>query len=146
MNRRDSLRRGVLAAAGAPYVVPSAVLGKDDAVAPSNRVALGAIGLGNRGRSDLSHFLEQKGVRCLLVCDCFADRRAQGKAMVDTYYGNTDCATARLHEEVLARDDIDPVLVVTGGRWHAVLSALAARAGKDVSGARCNGTPRRNGS
>lgn len=132
MKRRDFLRRGVLAAAGAPCVVPSSVLGKDGAAAPSNRVTLGAVGLGNRGRSDLSHFLEQEDVRCLVVCDCFADRRAQGKAMVDAHYGNADCATTRFHEEVLARDDVDAVLVVTGDRWHAVLSALAARAGKDV--------------
>ena len=132
MNRRDFLRRGVLAAAGAPYVVPSSVLGRDGAVAPSDRVTLGAIGLGHRGRTDLSHFLEQQDVRCLVVCDCSAERRAQGKAIVDAYYGNTDCVPTRFHEEVLARDDIDAVLVVTGDRWHAVLSALAARAGKDV--------------
>jgi predicted dehydrogenase len=115
-----------------PYVVPSAVLGADGAVPPSERITLAAVGLGSRGRSDLSHFLEQEDVQCVMVCDCFADRRAQGKAMVDQHYGNSDCLATRFHEDVLARDDVDAVLVVTGDRWHAVLSALAARAGKDV--------------
>jgi myo-inositol 2-dehydrogenase/D-chiro-inositol 1-dehydrogenase len=95
-----------------PYVVPSAVLGADGAVPPSERITLAAVGLGSRGRSDLSHFLEQEDVQCVMVCDCFADRRAQGKAMVDQHYGNSDCLATRFHD--------------------AVLSALAARAGKDV--------------
>jgi len=132
MRRRDFLRRGLLGAAAAPWVVRGAVLGRDGAVAPSERITLGAIGLGNRGRSDLSHFLQQDDVRCVAVCDSFADRRAQGKEMVDKHYGNSDCTATRLHEELLERDDIDALLVVTGDRWHAVLSALAARAGKDV--------------
>jgi len=108
------------------------VLGRDGAVAPSVRITLGAIGLGNRGRSDLSHFLQQDDVQCVAVCDSFADRRAQGKEMVDKHYGNADCVATRFHEALLERDDIDALLVVTGDRWHAVLSALAARAGKDV--------------
>jgi predicted dehydrogenase len=132
MNRREFLRRGLLGAVAAPCLVPSSVLGRDGAVAPSEQITLAAIGLGRRGRSDLSHFLQQRDVRCLVVCDCFADRRKQGKAMVDAHYGNADCAATRFHEEVLNREDIDAVQVVTGDRWHAVLSALAARAGKDV--------------
>jgi len=132
MRRRDFLRRGLLGAAAAPFVVRGAVLGRDGAVAPSVRITLGAIGLGNRGRSDLSHFLQQDDVQCVAVCDSFADRRAQGKEMVDKHYGNADCVATRFHEALLERDDIDALLVVTGDRWHAVLSALAARAGKDV--------------
>jgi len=132
MNRREFLRCGVLGVVAAPRVVPSSVLGKGGAVAPSERITLGAVGLGGRGRSDLSDFLREKDLRCLVVCDCAADRRDQGKAMVDAYYGNTDCVATRFHEDILGRDDIDAMLVVTGDRWHTVLSALAAGAGKDV--------------
>ena len=52
--------------------------------------------------------------------------------MVDHYYGNKDCLATRFHKEVLARPDIDAMLIGTGDRWHAVLSVLAARAGKDA--------------
>ena len=129
MTRRGFLRR--LTAAG-PLLVPSAVLGKSSQAAPSNRITLGVIGLGGRNLSNLSHFCRQSDVRCLVVCDCFADRRQQGKDLVDRHYGNRDCLTTRFHEEVLERPDIDAVLIATGDRWHGVLSMLAARAGKDV--------------
>jgi len=101
-------------------------------VAPSERITLGVIGLGGRNTSNLSNFLAQKDVQCVAVCDCFADRRQRGKEMVDKHYGTADCATMRLHEELLGRDDVDAVLIGTGDRWHAVLSILAAKAGKDA--------------
>ena len=134
-SRRFSRRAFLKAAASvavAPCIIPASALGKDGAVAPSNRLGLGVIGLGNRNLSNLGHFLKQEDVRVLTVCDCFADRRAHGKQVVDEAYGNTDCVATRFHEELFARKDIDAVLIGTGDRWHAVLSMLAARAGKDV--------------
>jgi len=135
ISRRAFLGRGATAlglAVAAPAVIPASAMGRDGDVAPSGRITLGAIGLGGRGRHDLSHFLKQKDVRCLAVCDCRATRRNGTKAMVDGHYGNNDCAAYRFHEELLGRDDIDAVLIVTGDRWHAPMSLLAARAGKDV--------------
>ncbi len=120
------------AAMALPYVVPGSALGLSGGVAPSERITLGAIGLGNRGIYDLGHFLREKDVHCPIVCDTFADRRRDGKAVVDQHYGNMDCKATRYHEELLSRDDIDAVLIATGDRWHSVLSMLAARAGKDV--------------
>jgi predicted dehydrogenase len=116
----------------APWIIPATVLGREGHTTPSRRITLAAIGLGGRGRTVLSHFLKQDDVQCLAVCDCFADRRARGKEMVDDHYGTSDCSTHRFHEEVLGRDDIDAVLIATGDRWHTLLSVLAARAGKDI--------------
>jgi len=130
MQRRRFIRLGALAAA--PLIVPSAILGRNGRTPPSERITLGAIGLGNRGRRDLTAFLREADVQCLAVCDCWADRRAQGKALVDKHYGNADCLATRFHEEILGRPDIDAVLIATGDRWHALLSMLAARAGKDA--------------
>jgi predicted dehydrogenase len=135
VTRQAVTRRRFLAGAAAiaaPWVIPASVLGKDAAVAPSQRITLGVIGLGNRNRSNLGHFLAQSDVQCLAVCDCFADRRRTGKEMVDRQYGNQNCAATRFHEEIFSRPDIDAVLIGTGDRWHAVLSMLAARAGKDI--------------
>ena len=135
ITRRKFLRRaagaaGVLAAA--PYVITSTALGADDRAAASERITLAVIGLGGRNRSNLSNFLSQKDVQCVAVCDCFADRRKKVKETVDRHYGNKDCLATRFHEEVLSRDDVDAVLIGTGDRWHAVLSILAAKAGKDA--------------
>lgn len=120
-------RRSVLtAAAAAPLAaqVRRAALG--------DRIRLGVIGVGPRGRYVLDHFMREPDVQVMAVADCFAERREAAKVFVDAKQGNRDCAVYRRHEEVLERQDIDAVLIATGDRWHAVLSALAARAGKDV--------------
>ena len=118
--------------AAAPLFASASALGLNGATPASDRIALGVIGIGGRNRRNLTTFLEQKDVRVAAVCDLFAERREVGKKMVDDYYGNAACAATRFHEEIFERADIDAVLIGAGDRWHAVLSSLAARAGKDV--------------
>jgi len=130
LSRRDFL--GAAAAVAAPLVIPASALGGGGRVAPSERINVGAIGLGPRAQGTLPDFLAEKDLQCRAVCDCAADRRNVGKGIVDRAYGNKDCKTYRFHEELLARNDIDAVMLATGDRWHAVLSVIAAKAGKDV--------------
>jgi hypothetical protein len=134
LNRRRFLKAAAQAGAvlTMPYVIPDTALGKSGRVAPSERIVLGGIGIGNRGRYDLGCFLHEPDVRFVAVCDVRADRRKGIKEMVDTQYGNQDCATYIDLRELLARSDIDAVLIATGPNWHAAASSLAARAGKDV--------------
>jgi len=129
---RRGFLRGVAAAAAVPYFVPATAFGKDGATAPSERITLGAIGIGPRGRYVLGAMMNEPGVRFLAVCDVQASRRRYVKNMADRKYGNTDCVMYRDMFELLGRDDIDTVLVATGDRWHALASILAAKAGKDV--------------
>jgi predicted dehydrogenase len=133
-DRRRFMRTAlsVGAAAMAPQIIPSSALGKDGAVAPSQRITVGGIGIGNRGTYDLGCFLEQPDVQFLAVCDIKATRRAAVKKIADQKYGNQDCATYRDFHELLARDDIDAVLIATGPNWHATAAMYAARAGKDM--------------
>ena len=114
-------------------IVKGAVLGRDGGVAPSSRVVLGGIGIGNRGRYVLSCFLPHPDVQFVTVCDVRPARRASVKKMVDEHYGNRDCGMIEDFRELLARSDIDAVLIATGPNWHALASMLAAKAGKDVS-------------
>jgi predicted dehydrogenase len=133
-----SRRRFLKTAAGAgalltlPRFVPGAALGKDRAVAPSNRIVLGAIGLGGRGTGDLACFMSQPDVQFVAICDIRKIRREEIKKMADGRYGNQDCATYRDMHEILARPDIDAMLIATGDRWHTMASITAAKAGKDV--------------
>ena len=135
MNTRLTRRR-FLAAAGlaiaAPYIIPGSALGKNGAVAPSNRIVLGSIGIGPRGRDDLSCMLDEPDVQFVAICDVQSERREYVKAMADKKYGNTDCVMYRDMFELLDRKDIDAVLIATGDHWHALASILAAKAGKDV--------------
>jgi predicted dehydrogenase len=132
LTRRDLLRSSAGAVLAAPWFVPAAALGRDRKKAPSERITLGVIGFGPRCTYDLRAMLSFRDVRCLAIADVQARRRDAGKALVDKHYGNKDCALYRDFRELLARKDIDAVLIATGDRWHAPASILAARAGKDV--------------
>ncbi len=116
----------------APRVIPAAALGKDGAVAPSDRITLGGIGIGRRGTYVLGCFLKEPDVQFRAVCDVKAVRRAAVKKMADQKYGNQDCDTYRDFRDLLLRDDIDAVLIATGPNWHATASIYAAKAGKDM--------------
>ena len=134
--RRQFLKRAALAAGAAafPNLIPSAALGRGGAVAPSERIVMGGIGIGGRGTADLrSGVLSEADAQFVAVCDVRKDRREAIKKMVDERYGNTDCAVYRdIREFLAARADIDAVLIATSDRWHATASVLAMRAGKDV--------------
>jgi predicted dehydrogenase len=107
-------------------------LGKDGAVAPSEKITLGVIGIGPRCTYDLQAMLGLPDVQCVAIADVQASRRDAGKTLVDKHYGNQDCILFRDFRELLQREDIDAVLIATGDRWHAPASIIAAEAGKDV--------------
>lgn len=133
LSRRDLLRQSVVGTVlAAPWVVPAAALGREGKTAPSQRLTLGVIGIGPRCTYDLKAILQLPDVQCVAICDVQASRRQAGKKLVDEHYQNKDCTTCSDFHELLARRDIDTVLIATGDRWHAPASILAARAGKDI--------------
>ncbi len=134
VTRRGFLRKAGAAgvALGVPAVLPARALGRDGAAAPAERIVLAAIGVGGRGGYDLSVVLHEPDVQCVAVCDVQKAARERAKAAVDQHYGNQDCLAYRDFREVLARPDIDAVLIAPGDRWHTPMALLAMRAGKDV--------------
>lgn len=130
LNRRTFLRNASGAAAGiisAPYILSSCTN------APSKQITLGMIGVGSHGVGwNMKAFLEFEDVRILAVCDVDTERRDKAKKIVDEKYLNTDCAAYNDFREVLAREDIDAVMISTPDHWHVPISILAAQAGKDV--------------
>lgn len=124
-----SIKAGALLAA--PTVLPGFVLGKEGAVPPSEQIVMGGLGIGGRGSYDLGCFMQEPDVRFVACCDVRADRRTAVKRAIDAKYGK-DCAAYRDFRELLARRDIDAVLITTGSNWHALLSIYAAKAGKDA--------------
>jgi predicted dehydrogenase len=134
VHRRRFLKTALSAGAAvmAPTIIPSSALGRDGAVAPSERIVLGGIGIGNRGTYDLGCFLSQKDVQFVAVCDIKAARRVAVKNIADQQYGNQNCDMYRDFRELLDRSDIDAVLIATGPNWHATAAMNAAKAGKDM--------------
>jgi predicted dehydrogenase len=135
LNRRRFLKTALSASAAtvmAPTIIPSSALGRDGAVAPSERIVVGGIGLGNRGTYDLGCFFEQPDVQFVAVCDIKQARREAIKKMTDKHHGNQDCRMYRDFRELLDQNDIDAVLIATGPNWHATAAMYSAKAGKDI--------------
>ena len=128
MTHKNMTRRGFLQGSAStlafPYVITSSALGNDRKAPASERVTLGHIGVGNQGSYLLKRFQSVKGAQSVAIADAYQGRRelrAQqcgGKAHAD-------------FREILARDDIDAVVIAVPDHWHVPMAVLAARAGKD---------------
>jgi len=135
LTRRDFLKRTAAAGAGVamPYLVRPSALGRAGTVAASERITLGMIGTGSHGRDmNLKTFLTLDDAHVVAVCDVVREQREIAREMVNTKYGNKDCAVYGDFREVLARADIDAVMISTPDHWHVPISIAAAKAGKDV--------------
>jgi predicted dehydrogenase len=135
VKRRELLRTAVAAAPAAlgfPTIIPSSALGADGVIAPSERITIGSIGLGRMGGGNTRSFLRHEDARVIAVCDVQESRRKELKAIVDQRYGDTGCATYSDYRELLARPEIDAVMIATGERWHPLISIEAARRNKHM--------------
>ena len=134
-SRRSILKQAATASVGAltfPYIVPASALGKGDKPAPSNRIVMGTIGTGGQGRGNMGRLMKFPEVQMVAVCDVDANQRDKARDEVNKKYGNNDCETYNDFRELVARDDINAVIVGTPDHWHALTAIAAAEAGKDI--------------
>jgi predicted dehydrogenase len=137
ITRRQFLRKAAFAAAGTatfPYVVSSSASGKAGSIAPSNRIVMGAIGIGWQGMGNMRGFLEKDEVQFVAVCDVDKNHLDKAKRTVDDKYGNNDCAAYSSFRELIGRGDLDAVCIALPDHWHAIPVIAAARAGLDIHG------------
>ena len=151
LTRRQFLRRGASllgAAMVGPSIIPASALGKGGAVAPSERITMGFIGVGTQGGGHLlggawtyltGGYAARKDVQVLAVCDVWRDRRESAQQRVNRHYAETygkgnyrSCEAYVDFRNVLDRPDIDAVLIATPAHWHATMAILAVQAGKDI--------------
>ena len=153
ITRRALLRSAVSlgGAAAFPYIVPSSALGKAASPAASERVVMGCIGTGNQGTNDLRGFLRDSRAQVVAICDVnresagYWDNRIGGREparrIVEEHYASQKesgaykgCAGYEDFRELLARPDIDAVLIALPDHWHSISVIEAAKAGKDIYG------------
>ena len=140
-SRRAFLRQAMVPALAslAPCVISRTALGLGAAAAPSDRITLGFIGIGCMGQGHLAHLLTYADAQVVAVCDVDSWRRENARKVVDDAYvarrtagEHKGCVAYVDFRDLLARDDIDAVVIALGDRWHAVATVMAAEAGKDI--------------
>jgi len=135
IHRRQFLKGAGCLTAGAiafPYIVSSSALGKDGGVAASNRIVMGAIGVGSQGTGDLRGFLSKQDVQTVAVCDVDKNHLDNAKKLVDKEYGNNDCKTYADFRALIGRGDLDAIQIAVPDQWHSIPAITAARAGLDI--------------
>ncbi len=128
LSRRGFLKGSVMAAGAAlawPTIVPSSVFAAD---APSNRITIGAIGVGIMGKINVQEFQGKSGSQVIALCDVDAGHLQEARQLT----GLDKKACYKDFRELLQRDDIDAIVNTTPDHWHVPISIAAVRAGKDV--------------
>jgi myo-inositol 2-dehydrogenase/D-chiro-inositol 1-dehydrogenase len=143
ISRMDFLKTAAVSTAAVavgPAIVPHSVSGRP--TAPSDDMLLGCIGVGRQGQADMQELIYrglEAGARVAAVCDIDSHRLDNAQWLAEKIYAkelgqSAYKGIAAYHDfrELLARKDIDGVLIVSPDFWHAVHAVAAAKAGKDI--------------
>lgn len=145
MKRRDFIKTiaSASAAIGLPTIIPASALGKGGAVAPSERVTMGSIGLGTQGTANTQNFFGDKRVQIVGLCDVnntegpqyygYGNNETKGLRNARKLFG-MDIPTYDDFRELLARKDVDVVMTALPDHWHAIVGIACVNVGKDVFG------------
>jgi predicted dehydrogenase len=128
---RRTFLKGAAAVAAAPTIIPASALGADGTTAPSERIVMAGLGIGNRGRHDLNRLMGFNDVQFVAIADPRRDNRERVAKLIENKYGK-GCKQYIDFREMLPRQDIDAILMATGDRWHSLAATYAMKAGKDV--------------
>lgn len=135
ITRRRFLQTAAAAGIGFPMVLTNSAFGSYRA---NERIQLGFIGVGTMGRAHISGFAHREDVQMLAVCDVVKERRDNGVRMIKERYAqlgrspDAPCDAYNHFRDLLARKDIDAVVISTPDHWHAIPCIEAAKAGKHI--------------
>ncbi len=140
ITRRHFVQGAAATALSLPLIKPASALAADKKeTPPSERITLGFIGVGTQNRGHLGHFLGQGDVQIVAVCDVDTTRREDAQKTVEKRYADRQksgqykgCEGYNDFRELLARKDIDAVVIATPDHWHAIPAIEACKAGMDV--------------
>lgn len=121
------------AAIAGPTIIPARAIGLGEAVAPSERITIGCIGLGGQGMANMHAFLGNRDAQVVAMCE--VDQRNLDRAvkdMKDRLGDKFHCQVTKDFREVIDRADVDAVMISTPDHWHVPMSVMAIKAGKDV--------------
>jgi predicted dehydrogenase len=131
ISRRRFLAAASLAAA-APTIIPVSALGRQNTTAPSNRIVMGIVGWGMMGPGNTDAFLGIRDCQVVAACDLDKNHLQQALDKINGKYKNQDCKSYHDYREMMARKDIDAVMLAVPDHWHALLATTAANNKKDI--------------
>jgi predicted dehydrogenase len=122
------------AAVAMPTFIPASALGADGRPAPSERITMGVVGWGMQGPSNTGNFMREAD--CQVVATCNIDKKHLEASVnaINGHYKNQDCKTYHDYREMMARSDIDTVMLAVPDHWHELIATEAARNKKDIYG------------
>ena len=136
-SRRSFLATTSTAVIAVPFILPSRIWAAE--TKPNSRLNLGFIGMGKQAGGLMGGFLGKKETQTVAVCDVDTTRRNHAKKAAEDYYAKQKdggsykgCDAYTDFRELLARKDIDAVVIATPDHWHAFIAIAAAQAGKDI--------------
>src|SRR5206468_13042198 len=137
MNRRRFLATTGMAVA-APAILSSCATPKATLqikrTAPSERITMGIVGWGMMGPGNTAAFLGNKDCQVVAACDLDQNHLQQALDKINGHYRNKDCKRYHDYREMMARKDIDAVMLAVPDHWHALTATEAAKNGKDIYG------------
>ncbi|MGO8837328.1 MAG: Gfo/Idh/MocA family protein [Limisphaerales bacterium] len=133
LNRRRFLKKAG-AAMVLPLILPGCATGPSRSSRPSNRVTLGVVGWGMQGPSNTRSFLFQDDCQVVAACDLDKSHLQDAVDTINNHYENKDCKAYHDYRELMARTDIDAVMLAVPDHWHELVATEAARHKKDIYG------------
>ena len=131
-------RRRFLAATGlalaAPPLFSSCATRMANRIPPSERITLGIVGWGMMGPANTDAFLKMADCQVVAACDLDQHHLQAALDKINGHYGNRDCTPCADYREMMARKDIDAVMLAVPDHWHALTAIEAARNRKDIYG------------
>lgn len=134
---RSFNRRHFLKAAGAAAVLPAVLparAAQSSGASANSRINLGVIGMGWQGPGNTKSFLALDDCQVVAACDIDAEHLTAAVKMINDNYGTEDCKGYHDYRELLARTDIDAVMIAVPDHWHEIVATEAARHKKDIYG------------
>ncbi|HWQ91625.1 MAG TPA: Gfo/Idh/MocA family oxidoreductase, partial [Clostridia bacterium] len=117
-----------------PAVIPASALGRGGQPPPSERITMGVVGWGMMGPGNTDAFLNLPECQVVAACDLDKNHLESAVNRINGHYKNTDCQPFKNYQELMARKDIDAVMLAVPDHWHALIAVEAAKQGKDIYG------------
>jgi len=137
VSRRKFLGTSLLSAAGLSFLPGISIASEQIQAADIHQIRLGFVGVGRQAMGILNGMMRIPGVEVLACADVYAIKRERFKLRVDKINGELGKSTPKIdlyadYKDLLARPDIDAVVIATPDHWHALIAIDACKAGKDI--------------